>query len=261
MSNEELVAAIQAGQTELLPQLWNNVEKLIVWRANRLLSMLSAAGLCHGVESGDLVNSGYFAVLAAVKTYEPGQRKFSSWLLQYLQTAFAEATGYRTEKQRSDPLRYALSMDMPLEDEGGDTLGDLQADPAATIPFENVDAEIFRGQLRNALDEAISNLPDIQALVIRRHYWDQQTLEEIGAAISKSTERVRQLEENAIRILRTPAHRIMLDQFLEKQTPYYLHVGPQEFQRTHTSATEKIVMLRERIREERKNKLCQLKNG
>ena len=255
MSNEELVAAIQAGQMELLPHLWENVEKLILWRANRLLSMLSAAGLCHGVESGDLVNSGYFAVLAAVKTYEPGQRKFSSWLLQYLQTAFAEATGYRTEKQRSDPLRYALSMDIPLEDEDGATLGDLQADPAATIPFENVDAEIFRGQLRNALDEAISNLPDIQALVIRRHYWDQQTLEEIGEEVGKSTERLRQLEEQAIRTMRTPQNHNQLESFVDRRTPYYLHVGPQEFQRTHTSSTEKIVMLRERVRKERKKYL------
>ena len=255
MSNEELVAAIQAGQTELLPQLWENVEKLILWRANRLLSMLSAAGLCHGVESGDLVNSGYFAVLAAVKTYEPGQRKFSSWLLQYLQTAFAEATGYRTEKQRSDPLRYALSMDMPLEDEDGDTLGDLQADPAAKIPFENVDAEIFHGQLRNALEEVISELPNIQAEIIRRHYWEQQTLEEIGEEVGKSTERIRQLEEQAIRTMRTPQNYNQLESFVDRRTPYYLHVGPQEFQRTHTSSTEKIVMLRERVRKERKKYL------
>lgn len=252
MSNEELVAAIQAGQTELLQQLWENVEKLISWRANRFLAMLSTAGLCHGVESGDLINSGYFALLAAVKTYKPGQSKFSFWLLQHLQTAFAEATGYRTEKQRSDPLRYALSMDMHLEDEDGDTLGDLQADPAATIPFENVDAEIFRGQLRNALEDAISDLPDIQAVIIRRHYWEQQSLEEIGTVVGKSTERVRQLEENGIRTLRTLPHMEALDLFLERKTPYYLQVGPQEFQRTHTSATEKIVLLRERIREERK---------
>lgn len=252
MSNEELVAGIQAGQTDLMAQLWENVEKLISWRANRFLSAISATNQCHGAEIGDLVNSGYFAVLAAVKTYEPGQSKFSSWLLQYLQTAFAEATGYRTEKQRSDPLRYALSMDMPLEDEGGDTLGDLQADPAATIPFENVDAEIFRGQLRNALDEAISNLPDIQALVIRRHYWDQQTLEEIGEAIDKSTERVRQLEEKAIRAMRKQPCSHHLEAFVDRWTPYYLHVGPIEFQRTHSSATERLVLLRERLRNERK---------
>ena len=252
MSNEELVAAIQSGQTELLPQLWENVEKLIAWRANRFLSAISATGLCHGVESGDLINSGYFAMLAAIKTYEPEQSKFSSWLLQYLQTAFAEVTGYRTEKQRSDPLRYALSMDMPLEEEDSDTLGDLHADPAATIPFENVDAETFRGQLHNALEEAISNLPDIQAVVIRRHYWDQQTLEEIGVAIGKSTERARQLEEKAIRAMRKQPCSRHLEDFVDQRTPYYLHVGPMDFQRTHTSATERLVLLRERLRNERK---------
>lgn len=255
MSNEELVLAIQAGRTELISQLWDNVEKLIAWRANRFLSVLSANDLCHGVETGDLINSGFFALLAAVKTYDPKKCLFSTWLLFYLKTVFAETTGYRTEKQRNDPLRYALSMDTPIDDEDGDTIGDLQADAAATIPFENVDDAIYRNQLHRVLDESITQLPAVQTEILRRHYWDQQTMEDIGTVIGKSTERVRQLEERAIRTLRTQPFRENLDTFLKRQTPYYLRVGPQEFQRTHTSATEKIVLLRERIREERKNAL------
>lgn len=261
MSNEELVAAIQAGETERIPQLWENVEKLVCWLANRTLAAISAVNLCRGIEAGDLINSGYFALLAAIKTYDPSQGQFASWLRLYLKTAFAETTGYRTEKQRNDLLCRALSLDTPLEDENGDVIGDLQADPAADVPFENVDDAIYRRQLHQVLDETIERLPAVQAEIIRRHYWEQQTLEEIGAVVGKSTERVRQLEERAIRTLRTPPHIENLEVFLERQTPYYLHVGPQEFQRTHTSATEKIVMLRERIREERKNELCQLKNG
>lgn len=252
MSNEELVAEIQTGRTELVELLWENVEKLISWRAHRFLSILSATGLCHGVEIGDLINTGYFAVLAAVKTYDPEKGKFSSWLILYLKNAFAEATGYRTEKQRGDPLRYALSMDAPLEDEDGDTVGDLQADPAATIPFENVDDAIFYGQLRQALEKAISELPATQAEVIRRRYWDRQTLEEIGEAIGKSTERIRQLEDNAILAMRMPPHSNQLETFVEQRTPYYLHIGSREFQRTHTSATEKIVFLREKLKKEGK---------
>ena len=252
MSNEELVAAIQAGQTELMPQLWENVVKLISWRANRLLAVLSAADSCHGIEIGDLINSGYFAVLAAINTYDAEKCLFSTWLQWYLKTAFAEAIGYRTEKQRNEPLRYALSMDAPLEDADGDTLGDLQADPSATIPFEDVDAAVFRGQLHHALEEVISGLPEVQAEIIRRHYWEQQTLEEIAAIVGKSSERVRQLEEKAIHAMRTPSVSDRLEDYVERQTPYYLHIGPQEFQRTHTSATEKIVLLREQLRNERK---------
>jgi len=255
MSNEELVAAIQAGQVELIPQLWENVEKLIAWRANRFLAAISATGLCHGVEIGDLLNSSYFAVLAAVKTYDSEKCQFSTWLLWFLKTAFAEASGYRTEKQRSDPLRYALSLDTPLDDEDGDAIGDLQADPAATIPFENVDEAIYRNQLHQVLDESITQLPAVQTEILRRHYWDQQTLEDIGAVIGKSTERVRQLKERAIHTLKTQPFSENMDAFLERHTPYYLRVGPQEFQRTHTSATERIVLLRERMREERKSRL------
>lgn len=252
MSNEEMVAAIQAGQTELIPQLWENVENLIAWRANSFLAANSATDLCRGVEIGDLVNSGFFAVLAAVKTYNPTQSKFSSWLLQYLRNAFAEAAGCRTEKQKSEPLRYAMSIDAPIEDAEGDTLGDLQADPAATIPFADVDDAIYIHQLHQVLEQVVSDLPKVQAEVIRRHYWDQQTLEEIADVIGKSTERIRQLEKNAIRTMRMPPHSNRLEDFVEQRTPYYLHVGPQKFQHTHTSATERIVLLRERLRNERK---------
>ena len=255
MSNEELVAAIQAGQTELLSQLWGSVEKLISWRAICFLAMLSAAGLCHGVESDDLINSGYFAVLAAVKTYDPSRCKFSHWFMVYLKTAFADATGYRTEKQKHDPLRYALSIDAPLDDTDSDTLGDLQADPSATIPFEDVDTAIFGDQLHHALEEVISELPEVQAEIIRRHYWDQQTLEEIAASIGKSTERIRQLEERAIRTMRTPPYCDGLENFVEQRTNYYARVGIAEFRRIHTSATERIVFDRERLRRERKERL------
>lgn len=261
MSNEELVAAIQAGEMELIPRLWENVEKQVAWHANRTLAAMAVANCCRGIEAGDLINSGFFALLAAVKTYDPAQGKFASWLCLYLKTAFAEAAGYRTERQRSDPLCYAVSLDTPLDDEGGDVVGDLQADPTANVPFENVDEAIYRCQLHQVLDETIERLPAVQAEIIRRHYWGQQTLEEIGAEVGKSTERVRQLEGNGIRALRTPPHRETLDLFLERQTPYYLRVGSQEFQRTHISATEKIVLLRERMREERKKILCQLRNG
>ncbi len=252
MSNEELVAAIQAGQTELIPQLWGNVEKLIAWRANSFLAANSATDLCRGVEIGDLVNSGFFAVLAAVKTYDPTQSKFSSWLLQYLRTAFAEAVGCRTEKQKSDPLRYAMSIDAPIADEEGDALGDLQADPNASVPFENVDDAIYVHQLHQALEQVVSDLPEAQAEVIRRRYWGQQTLEEIGVCISVSTERARQLEEISLRTMAAPPYRNRLENFLDWKTPYYLHVGPHEFQRTRTSSTEKIILIRERMREKQK---------
>lgn len=251
MSIEELVSKIQRGQIELLPQLWENTEKLIFWHANRFLAAISALNCCRGIETDDLVNSGYFALLAAVKTYDPIHGKFSTWLGLYLKTAFADATGYRTERQRKDPLRNALSLDTPLDDEDSDVIGDLQADPAATVPFEDVDEEIYLHQLHQVLDETISQLPAVEADILRRHYWEQQTLEDISVVIGRSTERVRQLEEKAIRTMRTPPHINHLEDFVERQTPYYLHVGPQEFQRTHISATEKIVLLRERIREER----------
>jgi len=175
--------------------------------------------------------------------------------MQHLQTAFAEATGFRTEKQKRDPIRFAASLDAPLEELDGDTLGDLQADPAAGIAFDAVDYGIYQEQLRSELDKAICDLPPPQAEIIRRRYWKQETLNQIGVSMGVSTERVRQLEDQSLRTLQGSTCRDRLESFLDRKTPFYLHIGAQEFQRTHTSATEKIILLRERIRERQKGSM------
>lgn len=245
MTNEELVVLIHTGATEYMGKLWEQVAGLVKWSARRILPAL---GERSGVELDDLIQSGYLALVAAVATYVPENGAFSSWLIFYLKTAFAQASGYRTEKQRNDPLRFALSLESPLGDEDGDTLGDLQPDPTSTAPFEAVDERIYREQLRQVLESVLDQLPPPQAQTIRGRYFKGATLEELAADMGKSLERIRQLEAKGLDQLREPPLRKQVETFLEKQTPYYLHVGPTTFQRTHESSVEKIVFLRERLR-------------
>lgn len=57
MSNEELVAAIQGGAVELMGQLWEQVEGLVSWKANHIMTALEGCG-GRGVEFEDLYQSG-----------------------------------------------------------------------------------------------------------------------------------------------------------------------------------------------------------
>lgn len=247
MTNEELVALIQSGERERMAELWAQVEKFVAKLARR--RVLLAGGL-GGVEFGDLYNAGYLPLVAAADSFDPAAgRSFIGWLTLGLKTAFAEAGGYRSQKQAHDPLHYAGSLDAPAgEDEDSADLGDLQADPAAAQAFEDVEAKLYREQLHAALETALAALPDNQGTALRRRFYDGQSLYEIGEAKGVSPEAVRQWQMKGLQALRRQRE---LQQFVEERTPYYLRVGVDEFQRTGESAVERIVIRREQLREPR----------
>lgn len=155
MTNEELVTRIQAGERRLLPDLWDQVEGLVKWQAHRTMAGMREMAACCGVEFDDLYQSGYLALVKAVDTYKDDvDMTFAGWLIFYLRTAFAEATGFRTEKQRRDPLRFSISLNAPVKDEDGATVEDLQADPQSGMGFENVEQGIYIHGLREALGKS-----------------------------------------------------------------------------------------------------------
>ena len=156
-SNEELAAAIRAGQKELLPQLWNQVERFVARQASRAMTLSDGFG--GGVEFEDLYQSGYLALVAAVEAYNPARgMSFVGYLAFVLKSAFAEAGGCRTARQAKDPLRHAGSLDAPLGDDDGDaTLADMI--PAAAPEPEDLAVEsLYIRQLHDALETAMRGL-------------------------------------------------------------------------------------------------------
>lgn len=235
MTNEELVALIQAGDREKLAELWDQVERFVALQAHRRIVLTNGLG---GVTAEDLSQSGYIALVVAADSYDPEAGcSFIGWLALALKNAFAEAGGYRTSKR--DPLQGAASLDTPLEDSEG-TWADLQEDPAAAQALQDVEDGIWRKQLREALAAALTELPDNQAETLRRRYYAGQTLEQTTAATGVYPETARQRERKALRALR---RRQELQQFVEERTPYYMNISARTGERT----TEMIVLKRERL--------------
>lgn len=237
MTNEELAVLIQSGERDRLPELWDQVEKLVARKAKHWMALYGGFG---GVTFDDLYNSGYMAMVAAVDSFDPATGyKFTTYLALPLKTAFAVAGGYRTKRQTLDPLRTAASLDAPLGDEeDGATLGDLQEDPAAAQALTAAEDEIFNQQLHDALEKALHSLPEEQEAVIRAHYYQGKTYREIGP-------QARDLEYHALRKLRHPKITRELRQYLEERTPYYSGVGLGAFQRGG-SQPERLTILREK---------------
>ncbi len=116
----------------------------------------------------------------------------------------AEEMGVAADKVL-DLMRYGrehVSLDAPVE-EGGDTaLGDL----IAREPMPGPDEVVIDAEESARLEAMLSHLDDRSADVVRRRYGlldgRQAKLADIGAVWGITAERVRQIERNAIAVLR-----------------------------------------------------------
>lgn len=184
MTNEELVALIQAGERDRLPELWEQVERFVALQANRLLHAMGPdRAALAGVEFGDLYNSGYFALVDAAERYDPeAGAKFITWFALRLKSAFAEVCGWRTSKR--DPLNSAKSLDARLKegDEDSGAFGDFIPDPKAAQALQDVEDGIQRDYTRQAVRQALEQLPTEERLAIKARYYEGQTVKASGGA-------------------------------------------------------------------------------
>lgn len=93
-----------------------------------------------------------------------------------------------------------LSLDAPMDDDGGTTWGERVEDDGAD-PEQNVLDAQEDSVRQNALEGALALLSERErAILDRRHRVEEpQTLRQVGAAMGMSRERVRQLEAQALR--------------------------------------------------------------
>lgn len=243
MSNEELVAAIQAGAPERMAELWEQVRLFVIKQARRVPLEGRA-----DVELDDLIQSGYLALAAAVNDYEPGDGLFLTHLGYRLKTAFAEATRFRSERQKRETLAGALSLDAPVSsDANSDVLGYFQEDPTGAAAMEDVEQRIYQAQLREAVAGVLADLPEGQRELLRLRFWEGATLAEIAEPLGVSPDLIRQRENKAIRELRKPRNAFRLIHFIDFD--YYNGSGLGAFRSSGASVQERYLMKQDRIRE------------
>lgn len=119
--------------------------------------------------------------------------------------ALARALGVSEERARElDAMRnpFEISLDEPVADAAPLTRADVLADVHATSPAHAVEAEEGPRELR----EAMATLPERDRRIIEARFGlggkPPRTLRDLGADLSLSKERVRQIEERAKAALR-----------------------------------------------------------
>lgn len=248
MSNEELAVQIQNGAPERMGELWEQVAGLVKWKAKRIMTALELRGSMCGVDFDDLVQCGYPALVAAVDSYSPESGTFSTWFMYHLKNAFAEATGYRTQRGKNEPMNHAASLDKPLTDEeNSSSLVDFVPDQKAAATMEAVEEREYQGQLHEALEMALGTLPEACSQVLRLRYYQDRTLTEVGETLGVVPERVRQMENRGLRILRQPKNAACLRPFYEFD--FYCHTGMSAFLHTGMSVQERYLIVEEERRE------------
>lgn len=103
-----------------------------------------------------------------------------------------------------DITQAVSSLDVAVDDDGETSMGDLIADSRAENPFNNLAKEANR-QIIESVFETLSNR---EAEVLRLRFGigadKPMTLEEVGTHFGVTRERIRQIENKAIRKLRHP---------------------------------------------------------
>lgn len=108
-----------------------------------------------------------------------------------------------------------FSLDAPLSEEEENTLGDIIEDMRERGPTEITDQRLLREEIRKVLGQLTYR--ERQVIELRFGLSDDHdhTLEEVGKKLKVTRERVRQIEERAIRKLRHPQASRVLRDYLE----------------------------------------------
>ncbi len=112
--------------------------------------------------------------------------------------------------------REVASLDTPLGDEDSNTtLGDVAV---SVTPMETVDEAITHVALCGVLERALNSLDEQEHLVLEMRYglggYSVHTLEAVSQRLGLTRERVRQIENRALRLLRTGVESRQLAAFI-----------------------------------------------
>lgn len=186
-TNEELAVMAAQGDTESLNKLYFAVAPLLYKLIRPYLTYCNKM-----VEPEDLYQSGYFAVLEAIKYFSPDRGlKFTSYLGYCVKSTCYEELGFIKKQLKT------ISLDTSVADDESLTIGDMIED--TTVDTYNF-CEL--NDMRIIVRREVERLPSMEQCVIYSIFYEDKTLEEIAAEFRwnyKYTKKVRRLAYKHLR--------------------------------------------------------------
>ena len=171
-------------------------------------------------DSDDLINSGYLAMVYAIKTYHPEKGAFSGWMIFYLKREIKKVTGIKhSDTVRTDAIYYSTSLDEPI---GSNKEGDVVTLSEFLSSDEDIERDITERaaneDLKSALQSALTVLAPDELCVIKHKYYARHTISQTAKYMRISPEKVKSLHAQAINKLRKPKTLRTLSRFVEKKS-------------------------------------------
>ena len=167
--------------------------------ANLRFVVMVARHYAHlGLSMEDLVSEGNVGLIRAIRSYDPGRGvRFISYAVWWIRQAILRALQENPE---------SASLDAPVSGMDDElTLADLLADEGSRGPEDAAVHEVLCRDVRALLDK----LPPREMQILRQRYGvgggKPASLEEIGARLHMTRERIRQIEKRALTHIRSTA--------------------------------------------------------
>ena len=206
-TNEELALLIKQGHKEYITELWTSCHKLLYMLTDKFYYLHQDTLAACGFTQEDLHQDCFFILLKMIEAYNPNKPiKFISYANLHLSNYFQRDVLHydRETKKVKSVLNISSSIDKPIgsgEDEEL-TVGSLIKDDNAELAFENVEKDIYRTELHNALEQGIQTLSEPQRIVIRERFYNSSTLKGVAEALGVTESQAHSNEMYALRNLR-----------------------------------------------------------
>lgn len=253
---QEYIKRIQAGERELIPELWEMLRPLTNKIINRYV--FNSQGTRH-YEYDDLLDLSYIALNDALESYDREKGAFSGYYFMHIQSATAHLRGRR---KRRDINHETVSLSTPLNDDDDTELADMIEDPDATAQLENTEHRLYLQQLRDAFAKLERRLTQQERYVIHERYYHCRSTDSIARELNLTGSQIKTIEYSAIRKYRQKKEGIDLRQFYD-YSGAYVGTGLQSYRSTGLSCVERITERHEQIRldlEERWRREVEIQN-
>ena len=195
MTNEEIVIRIKQGEKELCSELWERVGRLI---GKLILKSSNHRIFPNDVDTEDLLQNGYFVMLAAVKAYDPTkQYKFNSYLKFHVQHA-VNCTINHGKRDGSGIKECSYNKTVSGDDGEETELLELMQDDSTLYEYEHLEIT----DIQSHVWQAVSELPERLRNVILRYYFGGESLGDIAKTERVSLSCIQQRKNEGLKKLR-----------------------------------------------------------
>lgn len=196
MSNEELVSLHQSGDSAALTKLIEQNRGIV----NKVSNKFYVEGT-NSISKEDLEQEGYIGLVIAANKYDLNNSKRAMFTTYAIYWVYQRINSFIHKKNTNSET----SLNSPVGSEGDTEIIDFIE--GADYSFENVEDRLYNQQLREELEgvmRSVNTLMEIE--ILKFHYgWDSKkdlNFSEIGELYDLSAERIRQIENRALRKIR-----------------------------------------------------------